>query len=266
MKMLPLPLTVTVVILLAVPARAQERVPLPVSGEELPGNKVTELQKERINILREVADASLNLARRSRLTPGVALEDRLTLLRAEVDAAETEPERVAISKQALNSLMELEALAQAEKQAARGNELAVLRIKARRLEIESHVEPLKVKELQKERIATLKVLVEGTEWMFKNGRSSPEELYEARLLLLEGELDTANEESDRIALCTNIVNVLKEYEKHADAQRAIVRRTDEAALKTLKVIARRLEAEIQLERAKAEQPKEGSKPVGKPHQ
>jgi hypothetical protein len=175
----------------------------------------------------------------------------MTLLEAELEATESERDRIPLYQQTLDVLTDFEKRAQAEMEAARGTELAVLRIRARRLEVESRLEQPRVKKLQKERIDTLKVLVEGTERMFKNGRTSAEELCEARLLLLEGELDATEEASDRIALYTNIVDVLKEYEKHADAQRVNVRGTDEDARKTLKVRARRLEFEIRLERAKA---------------
>lgn len=224
-------------------------------GEEAAGKLVKELQADRITILREVADMSLKLARLSLLAPEVAAEDQLVLLKARLEVAETNPDRIALYKQTLDRLMEFEELAKAQKMAARGNELAVLRIKSRRLEVESRLEQLRVKELQKERVATLKALVEGTEWMFKYGRTSSEELYEARLLLLEGELDATEKESDRIALYANIVDVLKEYEKHADAQRVNDREPDETILKALKVVARRLEAEIHLQRAKAKEPK-----------
>jgi hypothetical protein len=111
----------------------------------------------------------------------------------------------------------------------------------------------KVKELQKERIATLKEMVDQTTNLFQNARVSFEEVCEARLLVLKAELDAAEKQSDRITLYKKIVDVLKEYEQSANAQREFARRTP---ADILKVKARRLEAEINLERAKAKEAKE----------
>ena len=76
---------------------------------------------------------------------------------------------------------------------------------------------------------------------------------EARLLLLNAELDAAEKESSRITLYKSIVVVLKEGEKFAeDAERT----AGGTQVRILKVKARRLEAEINLERAKAKKAQE----------
>jgi hypothetical protein len=111
----------------------------------------------------------------------------------------------------------------------------------------------KVKELQKERIATLMEIVDATTKRFQSGQGSFEEVLEARLLVHKAELDAAEKESDRITLYKNIVDQLKKYETFAvDSVKAarMLRST------FLKVKARRLEAEINLERAKAKEDKE----------
>jgi hypothetical protein len=115
-------------------------------------------------------------------------------------------------------------------------------------------EPAKtVKELQKERIATLKQLADITTQMFQRGNvRSFEEVLEARLLVLDAELDAAEKESDRVTLYKNMVDVLKEYETIADRMVKIAKGTQASVLK---VKARRLEAEINLERAKAKEAK-----------
>jgi outer membrane protein TolC len=110
----------------------------------------------------------------------------------------------------------------------------------------------KVKELQKERIATLKQMADQTTKLFQHGSVSFEELCEARLLVLKAELDAAEKESDRITLYKNIVDVLKEYETWADGRFKSARGT---MISVLKVKAKRLEAEINLERAKAKEAK-----------
>ena len=109
----------------------------------------------------------------------------------------------------------------------------------------------KVKELQKERIATLKQMADQTTKLFQHGSVSFEELCEARLLVLKAELDAAEKESDRITLYKNIVDVLKGYEKFAEER---LRTAGGTEAPILKAKARRLEAEIHLEQAKVKVP------------
>jgi outer membrane protein TolC len=111
----------------------------------------------------------------------------------------------------------------------------------------------KVKELQKERIATLQEMVIQTTRLFQRGQGSFEEVLEANLLVFKAELDAAEKESDRITIYKNIVDFLKKLETAAD-QRWKAARGSQASL--LKVKARRLKAEIDLERAKAKEAKE----------
>jgi membrane fusion protein (multidrug efflux system) len=106
----------------------------------------------------------------------------------------------------------------------------------------------KVKELQTERIATLKEMAELSTQLFQSGHGSPEAALEARVLVFEAELEAAEKQSDRIALYKNLVQVLTEFEAVA------TQRVDAAQwtkVSVLKVKARRLDAEIRLEQAKA---------------
>ncbi len=116
----------------------------------------------------------------------------------------------------------------------------------------------KVKELQKERIATLKALADLNARLFQSGRASFEEALEARVLVFEAELAAAEKGPDRIRLYKGLVDVLKEFEEVAN-QRVKTARGTEAAL--LKVKARRLEAEIHLEQATAKAPDLGHQKV-----
>jgi outer membrane protein TolC len=111
----------------------------------------------------------------------------------------------------------------------------------------------KVKELQKERIAALKEMANIIAAQFQRGQGSFEEVLEARLLVHKAELDASEKESDRITLYKNIVDELKKLEAAAD-DRFKAARGSQTSL--LKVKARRLEAEIDLERAKAKEAKE----------
>jgi outer membrane protein TolC len=111
----------------------------------------------------------------------------------------------------------------------------------------------KVKELQKERIATLMQMADVITKLYQQGTVSFEEVYEARLMVLKAELDAAEKESDRITLFKNFVDVSKKFENLAE-ERVKTGRGTQASV--LKVKARRLEAEINLERAKAKKAKE----------
>ncbi|MBN9121081.1 MAG: TolC family protein [Planctomycetes bacterium] len=112
----------------------------------------------------------------------------------------------------------------------------------------------KVKELQKERTAVLQKLVDQATTQYESGRGSYEEVLEARLQLLQAELDVAEKPSDRVALYTKAVDALKAYEELAGAQVKAGRGTSAAVLK---IKARRLEVEIQLEQTKIKDAKGG---------
>ncbi|HEX3655879.1 MAG TPA: TolC family protein [Pirellulales bacterium] len=106
----------------------------------------------------------------------------------------------------------------------------------------------KVKELQNERIATLKAVVETAKVLFQNGRIDFEEVIDAQLQLLDAELEVAEKASDRVALNKKMVDVLKQYEGLAESN---VERARASRVVALKIKARRLEAEIHWEQAKA---------------
>jgi membrane fusion protein (multidrug efflux system) len=104
----------------------------------------------------------------------------------------------------------------------------------------------KVKELLRERIATLKAMTDMETVLHKNGNGPPEAALEARVLVCGAELDAAEKESDRITVLKSLVEVLKKYEEVAKARKKSAEGTEAAVLK---VKARRLEAEIRLEQA-----------------
>ncbi len=111
----------------------------------------------------------------------------------------------------------------------------------------------KVKELQKERIATLKEMAEALAKLFQHGNVTYGEVAEARTLLFKAELDAAEKESERITLYQKRVQALKEAEKLAEQR---VKAAIGTRATVLKIKAMRLEAEIDLERAKAKAAKE----------
>jgi hypothetical protein len=103
----------------------------------------------------------------------------------------------------------------------------------------------RIKELQKQQIATLKELAAVSMKLYQSARASYDEALDAQVQLLRAELDAADKAADRIALYKDFVEVMKGYEKLAAAQKEAGRGTSAAVLKFR---AKRLEAEIQLER------------------
>lgn len=115
----------------------------------------------------------------------------------------------------------------------------------------------KIKDLQKERISTLKELVDQLTAVSRSGRGGFDEVFESKVKLHEAELAAAEKGPERIATQQKIVEVLSEYEKFAEAQRTSARGTASAVLK---LKARRLQAEIDLEHAKIKDAKETKSP------
>ena len=82
-----------------------------------------------------------------------------------------------------------------------------------------------------------------------------EELIEVRLLLLQAELNHAEKGADRISLYKKAIDSMKQYEKLGDTKVQGGRMTPATALK---IKAKRLEVEIQLEQAKEKEAKDGN--------
>jgi hypothetical protein len=259
-------LAVLVAVLLDASTHAQERA-LPASNESV--QKVKELRKQRIAVLKELVAGLTELILHPILEEaydpyGDALEARLLLLRAELDAAEKGAGRIALYLGAIDTLKKY----QAGKKYEEGTDgevtlvgvagPVVLKTKARRLEVEIQLEqakaeeakegttPPRIKELQQERLATLKKLVDDLAQRVKTTPAEFGDLIEARRLLLLAELDTAENVSDRIALYKNAADALKEYEAWANGEVKDGRTTTVVALA---VKASRLEAEIDWKRA-----------------
>ena len=124
-------------------ASAQES---PTKGDlDAPANKVKELQLERINTLKRLADTGLKLAQTGRFEIREAAQARMTLLKAELEVAEKDSERIELYTQAVESLKQFEAMAKAAKEAARASEFDRLEIVTRRLEVEIWLEQAKSK-------------------------------------------------------------------------------------------------------------------------
>jgi hypothetical protein len=142
--------------LLTGPAGSQEKTTPPGKGKaEESAKKIKELQKERIARLQGVVDLSFKLALRGRNGPsmGEVVEARMTLLAAELELTEKEADRITLYKMALLQLTQYYETARSFLRAGRGTELDVLRVDAKRLEIEIALERLAPGELLKWKMA-----------------------------------------------------------------------------------------------------------------
>ena len=106
----------------------------------------------------------------------------------------------------------------------------------------------KIKELRKERIAALEQVADAMMEMHINGQGSLSEVVGARLLLVQAKVEAAETDAERIKLLEKAVEVTREFEAITKAQRE---QGDGNLADNLKMKARRLEAEITLEQARA---------------
>lgn len=111
--------------------------------------KIKELQKERIDTLKDLVDQLGKLYGSGLVESGEVLEARMLLFKAELDAAETD--RVGIFQKTVEALKAQEELARSKVRVGRGTNAAVLKIKARRLEVEIQLEQEKIKEAKEKK-------------------------------------------------------------------------------------------------------------------
>ena len=139
-------LAVTAVALLASPARPQDRPP-PGSKDQATESeqKVKQLRKERIAVLKELVDNLTKSFRDARGSYDEVLEAQRTLLEAEVEAAETDAERFEYLQKLVALLRQCEKQAQLRFDAGRGNLGVVFKTTAQRLEAEIRLERVRPK-------------------------------------------------------------------------------------------------------------------------
>ncbi len=106
----------------------------------------------------------------------------------------------------------------------------------------------KIRDLQEQRLATLRSLVRTTREHFKNGQASSDELWSAINARDEAELDLCNSNEERINILEKAVMRAKALEEQ-DAKLAANKLLPETSL--LKATADRLQEEILLEQARA---------------
>jgi C-terminal processing protease CtpA/Prc len=106
----------------------------------------------------------------------------------------------------------------------------------------------KLRELHKDRIATLQQITDLYKAQIANGFVTREDIMQAKLQLLKAELDAANTDEERITIQSMIVEMMIEFEEMT-AQVVMHSHVDRTVY--LKAKAERLKAEIELERLKA---------------
>ena len=111
---------------------------------------------------------------------------------------------------------------------------------------------IKVRELQKERLALLRQVADWTTQAYKGGRFELLAVLEARREGIAAELELCETHKERLAVLEKAVELAKETEKSTEklVEGRVAARTEQ-----LKARANRLQAEIELEKAKAAQPK-----------
>jgi hypothetical protein len=134
-------LTLMAATLQMVPARAQDGNNLSRKEQmDESAKKIKALQQERIATLQQVVEQLTVMYQSGRVEFDEVVDAQLTLLEAELATAEKVTDRVTLYKNMVDLLKKDEALADARVQSARGTQPAALKIKARRLEAEIHLE------------------------------------------------------------------------------------------------------------------------------
>jgi hypothetical protein len=105
----------------------------------------------------------------------------------------------------------------------------------------------RLKELLKERHATLKEIAVQVAKAYEAGAASIEQMHDAEQTVLRAELDVCETDKERIAVLEKLVILAKKQE---DRAAETVKRGINSPTATLKARAKRLEAEIALERAR----------------
>ncbi len=105
MRMPALILTVVAATLLVAPALPQEKAaPSPKDKADEPARKVKDLRKERVKVLQELTDQLERLFRSAQVPYDEVINARQQLFQAQMEAAETEAQRVALYKKLVDVL------------------------------------------------------------------------------------------------------------------------------------------------------------------
>lgn len=222
--------------------------------------QVKALQKELIQTLKDVAESTTEQVRGARSAPLEAIEAQRSYLEAVADAAETPEEKIKAHTQLVDVARQMEQVAIASFESARSTYADVLRTKASRIKAEivlaeaeaallaigerDQARP-KLQLLQKERIDSLRKVVEVSTALVKNARLSPAEALQAQQELLKAELDAAENRTARIEILRQFVDLQSKMEENAKELQSSGRGTE---IQVLKARASRVKTQIALEK------------------
>jgi multidrug efflux pump subunit AcrA (membrane-fusion protein) len=186
------------------------------------------------------------------------------LMDAELEVCESNKERIAVLEQILAIAKDNETIASIRPGASvRGRQAGALLATAERLRVEIALEKAKanlgtaarIKELQKERLATTRELAKLQTLRFNNDRDVAEEVVESTRMLMNAELEVCESNKERLAILERILAAAKENEMVTSRPASSVRsgRTD-----IFLTLVERLRIEIALEQAKDNPEKEAS--------
>lgn len=113
------------------------------SKREESARKVKELQTERLTALKDLAEVMHALYRKVRVDADRVYDAQQLLLRAQVELAEDDSDRIKLYEKFVDVMKDYEEIAVTRKQAAQGTQLEVLKAKAIRLEAEIALEKVR---------------------------------------------------------------------------------------------------------------------------
>lgn len=120
---------------MATPSRA--------TAAEANDNRIKNLRQEKLTALQAVAEMIGIFHRNGRAPYTDLVEARVAARHAELELCETDAERVAVLEKMLTEAREFEQFHRAQKEAAQGTEVEVLKAKAARLDVEVALERAK---------------------------------------------------------------------------------------------------------------------------
>jgi hypothetical protein len=146
MKLPALIVAVMASTLLVSPVRAQEGMePAGKDSTDGSASRIKELEKERIAVLKKLTEQLSSLYQKGRVDYGELLETTRLLAEAELEAAETDKERLEVYQKLIAALKEHEEWVTRDFRAGRVPGAGLLKAKAERLEAEIRLEKLKMK-------------------------------------------------------------------------------------------------------------------------
>jgi outer membrane protein TolC len=141
----------TMIALVLVAALAPTAIAEDKPSIEESAKKIKDLRKERIAVLKELVDHCEDRYKSGMASSEELLEATVLLFRAELETAEKGADRVSLFRKMIDTMNQFEQVAKAQQAAGKVTAGDVLKIKARRLELEILLEQEKMKEIKEKK-------------------------------------------------------------------------------------------------------------------